>query len=78
MKIIFVTAVLCFSYYMQLCSACFYGGFRVAPIKNIIHISSGTGGIHSYKLYSGYFVEAFYPGERISLQSNLAYSLVIL
>ena len=26
MKIIFVTAVLCFSYYMQLCSACFYGG----------------------------------------------------
>lgn len=56
----------------------FLWGFRVAPVK-ILYIFLLVQVVSTAINYTAaILLRPFYPGERISLQSNLAYSLVIL
>ena len=56
----------------------FLWGFRVAPVK-ILYIFLLVQAVSTAINYTAaILLRPFYPGERISLQSNLAYSLVIL
>ena len=56
----------------------FLWGFRVAPVK-ILYIFLLVQAVSTAINYTAaIFLRPFYPGERISLQNNLYYSLVIL